>query len=158
MNRVKKRVIICSILIVVIVANSYLLAKYRSSFSGSDSSSIAKWNVSYDDTDNATKEVNLVFGNQSIEQYTLKVTSISEVSSKYSIILSNVPSELEVSLDGGTYATPTNNRIVFSNVGSFSVSDINMTHTHTLRFNAPLNANIGSTNYVDIDIKFEQTD
>ncbi len=151
----RKRTIIFLILTVAIFSSAYLLAKYTSSFDGSDNAKVAKWNVSYNTNNLSGDVLNLISGDGPTS-YTISVTSTSEVSAKYSIILSNVPSELEVKLDNGTYITPTNNRIEFSNAGSFMGADINRTFTHTLTFNAPLEADIVNTSTIGIDIDFDQ--
>ena len=152
----KKRIIIF-IIAIITFANSYLIAKYTSSPTGSDTSTVAKWDVTYDTSDNASDTINLISGNGT-SNYIIKVTSESEVAASYSIKLSNVPSEMEVKIDNGTYKTPINNNIEFNNVGSFSGNNINTTYTHTLTFNAPLESNIASSTNVGISIKFDQED
>ena len=151
----RKRTIIFLILTMAIFSSTYLLAKYTSSFDGSDNAKVAKWNVSYNTNNLSGDVLNLISGDGPTS-YTISVTSTSEVSAKYSIILSNVPSKLEVKLDNGTYTTPTNNRVEFSNAGSFVGTDINRTFTHTLTFNAPLEADIVNTSTIGIDIDFDQ--
>lgn len=153
----RKSTIIFLILIAVIFSSTYFLAKYTSSLNGSDSASVAKWNVSYNTNSTSGDVLNLVSGNVT-SSYTINVTSTSEVSANYSIILSNVPSEMEVKLDNGTYRTPTNNKIEFTNAGSFVGTDINRTFTHVLTFNAPLDADIASTSTIGININFDQID
>lgn len=155
--RIKKKPIIIIILAIITFTNSYLIAKYTSSFNGNSQSSIAKWNVTYDTSDNASDTLNLVSGNIT-RDYIIKITSTSEVSARYSIVLSNVPNEMEVKIDNGTFQTPVNNQIVFNNIGEFSGNNINTTYTHTITFNAPLESNISSTTNVGINIKFEQKD
>lgn len=155
--KIKKKTIIILVLIMLAFVNSYLLAKYTSSHTGSNSSRIAKWNVTYDVSDNLSDTLNLVSGNET-KDYIINVTSTSEVAAKYSIVLSNVPSELEVKLDNGSYHTPLNNVIEFNDVGSFRDNDMNTTFRHTLTFSAPLESNIASTNNVNINIRFDQID
>ena len=101
--------------------------------------------------------LSLISGN-STKDYIIKVTSTSEVSANYSIILTNVPSEMEVKIDGGTYRLPINNTISFENVNSFGASDVNTTHTHRLIFNAPIDSNIASSTQVGINVIFNQID
>lgn len=154
---IRKKTIIIIILAIITFSNSYLIAKYTSFFNGLASSNVAKWNVTYDTSDNISDTLNLVSGNGT-KDYIIKVTSASEVAVNYSIILSNVPSEMEVKIDNEAYKTPVNNCIEFTNVGLFSGNNVNTTFTHTLTFNAPLESNIAATTNVGINIKFEQLD
>lgn len=153
--KIKKRTIIVLILAIITFSNSYLIARYSSLVSGTNSGSVAKWQVSYDTSDNASDTINLISGNGT-SSYIIKVTSVSEVAANYSIILSNVPSEMEVKIDNGVYETPINNRIEFNNAGSFSGNNMNATFTHTLTFNAPLESNIASTTNIGVNIEFSQ--
>lgn len=156
-NIINKKSIIIILFVLIIFSNSYLLAKYTSILNGSSNSSIAKWSVSYDTNDNDGDVLSLISGN-STKDYIIKVTSTSEVSANYSIILTNVPSEMEVKIDGGTYRLPINNTISFENVNSFGASDVNTTHTHRLIFNAPIDSNIASSTQVGINVIFNQID
>ena len=156
-NIINKKSIIIILFALIIFSNSYLLAKYTSILNGSSNSSIAKWSVSYDTNDNDGDVLSLISGN-STKDYIIKVTSTSEVSANYSIILTNVPSEMEVKIDGGTYRLPINNTISFENVNSFGASDVNTTHTHRLIFNAPIDSNIASSTQVGINVMFNQID
>ena len=156
-NIINKKSIIIILFALIIFSNSYLLAKYTSILNGSSNSSIAKWSVSYDTNDNDGDVLSLISGN-STKDYIIKVTSTSEVSANYSIILTNVPSEMEVKIDGGTYRLPINNTISFENVNSFGASDVNTTHTHRLIFNAPIDSNIASSTQVGINVIFNQID
>lgn len=155
--RIRKKTIIMIILATITFSNSYLIARYASLFNGTSSSSVAKWAVTYDTSDNVSNTLNIVSGNET-QDYIIKVTSTSEVSVNYSIVLSNVPSEMEVTIDNKITKTPDNNThiIEFNNIGS--LSGINTTFTHTLTFNAPLESNIAATTNAGISIKFEQID
>lgn len=157
MFKIRKKTIIILILSIITFSSSYLLARYTSSVNGNDYARVAKWDVTYDTSDNGSDTINLISGNQTGE-YIIKVTSSSEVAVNYSIVLSNLPDEIEVKVDNGTYRTPINNIIEFNNAGSFSGNNINTTYTHTLTFNAPLDSNIVSTANVGIAIKFDQQD
>lgn len=155
LRRRRRKRIVYLILMLITITNSYLLAKYTSNISSSHNTNIAKWEVSYDTSDNSSDTLELVSGNNT-QNYILKVTSTSEVSASYSIRLSSVPSEMRVKIDNGEYKVPTNNTIEFNNVGSFTGSDLNATFTHTLTFEAPLEANISNTNDININMTFTQ--
>lgn len=156
-KRRRRKRIIYLILILITVTNSYLLAKYTSAISGHNNTNIAKWEVSYDTSDNNSDTLSLVSGNTT-QNYILKVTSTSEVSAGYSIKLSNIPNGMRVKIDNGTYKTPVNSVIEFEDIGSFSGSDINTTFAHTLTFDAPIESNISSTNNININMTFTQID
>ena len=61
-----------------------------------------------------------------------------------------------VSLDGGTYQTPVNNEITFTNVGIFNVTDEIREKENILYFKAPIDSDIPNTNEIDIDVKLVQ--
>ena len=154
-NKLFSRRMICIVSILLTMFSSYFLAKYISSSDGSSDASVAKWSVEYVSNIDA---LNLVSGNTA-GNYILNVTSVSEVSANYSIVISNAPNGMEVKVDDGTYQTiGTSGTVTFNNMGSFSVNDVNTTHTHTVTFNAPLESNMPSTNSIDIDVVFVQND
>ena len=131
------------------------LSKYLNKITGQGTASIAKWEVSTDTTDNESNTLNLTIGNTT-QNYILKVTSTSETKAIYSIVLSNLSNEVQVKLDNGTYQTPTNNIITFSNVGYINANAETRTITHTLTFNVPIDSNIINANEINIDVTFNQ--
>ena len=153
-----KKTLICLVFIAILLSNSYLLARYSSSLSGFNSAEVAKFIVSLDTSDNVSDNLSLV-SSVTTASYTLKVINTSNVSTAYYISLSNVPDGLEVMLDNsGTYLTPINNVITFNNVGSFSASDPNNTHTHVLTFNDPITTSNNGIYSIDINVNVEQVD
>ena len=154
----EKACIIVVTLMLVFSSSSYL-AKYASSVGGSSSASVAVWNVSPDTTANASDNLSLVSGNTTAS-YVIKVRSTSDVSSVYSIVLSNVPTGLEVTLDGGAVHNPVNNTITFdsSNCSNcfFNLGSGVTEHTHTLVFNDPLSTSNSGNNAVTIDVIINQ--
>ena len=154
-----KKKFITFLLIYLILFTSYFsvitLSKYVGTTRGAGTTAIAKWEVSVDTSDNDSNTLNLVSGNTT-QNYILKLTSTSETVATYSIILSNVPSELEVKLDDGSYMMPVDNTITYEDVGYINANASNRTVTHTLTFNAPIDSNILSTNQINIDVKFVQ--
>lgn len=143
------------VLLITALFSSYFLAKYISSFDGADDTSVAKWSV---ETAANTDELNLVSGNN-VGVYILTITSASEVSASYSVILSNIPNGMEVKIDNGAYQIADGGgSIVFDNVGVLSIGNNNGTNIHNLTFNSPLGTNIPSINEVDVDVRFVQVD
>ncbi len=130
-------------------------AKFQSTSNSTTGAKVAKWSVSIEPV-TASNVLNIVTGSTA-QDYIVKVKSLSEVSSAYSLIVSNVPNDVTVSLDDGTAQTPVNNTVTFSNAGSFSVGGGSNERQHKLTFNAPLNAS--ATNVVvNIQANFTQKD
>lgn len=158
-----KKKFITFLLIYLVLFTSYFsimtLSKYVGVTRGAGTTTIAKWEVSTDTTDNTSDTLNMTIGNTQ-ESYILKITSTSEVKVSYSIVLSNLPSEVEVKLDNNnTYETPNNNNtITFSDVGyiNANVSNNDRTKTHTLTFNVPIDSSSINANQINIDVLFSQ--
>ena len=144
------------VLLCILISNSYFNAKYRTNLQATNSASIAGWHVSTNVVDNTNNNLSIVSENNAAS-YTVEVNSTSEVTTRYTIVLTNVPTGLQVKLDGGNYQTPTNNKITF-NAGTFAPSDATPTHTHTLTFNDPLTTSNSGNVVVNIDVLFEQID
>ena len=154
------KIVICLLailLIFVLISNSYFNAKYKSKINSHDKVSIAKWNVSTNITNNTNNNLSIISENNK-RSYVVTVNSQSEVATTYSIILSNVPTGLEVKIDNKDYKTPDNNIIKFDNIGSFTPSNETATHNHTLTFNDPLTTNNIGDSVIKIDVIFEQID
>ena len=155
-----QKIIICLLAIVVIfilISNSYFSAKYKSSVNSSNSVRIAKWSVGSDIEDNLNNNLSII-SEYNTPAYVIEVNSRSEVSSVYSIILSDVPDGLQVKLDTKEYKSADNNMIVFDNAGSFDVNDETTSRTHTLTFNDPVGTNNTGDKVIKIDVLFEQSD
>ena len=142
----------------VLFATNYSMStfsRYQSDGVSNASAGVAKWEVSVNQT-SASNTLNIVSGDNVAQSYKIKVESNSDVTVSYNIILSNLPDEIMVSLDGGTYQTPVNNEITFTNVGIFAVSDTTKEREHILYFKAPIDSDIPSTNEIDVDVKLIQ--
>ena len=159
--KLKKKPVICLILILIVFSNSFILSKYTSTIGGTASKSIAKFDVSIDTNDNASDTLSMLSGTTEAT-YIVKVSSRSEVNASYIIVLSNVPAGLQVSLDNGAYQTPTNSTITFAGNNcsncSFSLGSNVTEHSHTLKFFDPLNSSNSGINSINIDVEFAQVD
>ena len=133
-------------------------AKYKSEFTENNSAQVAKWNVSVLPT-SVSNTLNVVSGNTT-QDYIIDVTSTSEVSSKYSIVLENVPDTVTARLDGGELKTPdtSTKKIIFNDVGVINVSDETKTRTHTLTFGASVSSDAINNNNINIKVEFRQID
>ena len=117
------------------------------------SDSIVLYTISYYNDSDILDNVN---GND-WNTYFLKVTSLSETIASYSIVLSNLPSDLEVQLDDGEPYTPdTDNVITFQDVGEINADATVRTITHALTFNIPIDSQVTGLNQIDIDVIFVQ--
>ena len=130
----EKKIITFIIIFFVVLFSCFLVnktfAKHTSTVIGSGETDIAKWEL-------------LLDGN-------------SEVSSKYSIEISNLPDTVRIALDNGEYKVPVNGTILFENSGSFKSSSSSVINNHTLSFKAVSGASSVSNRELDIDIKAVQ--
>lgn len=152
-----KRLMIFSFLYLIFITAHFsmiTLSKYTGTTTRTGTANVAKWGVSINNNI-TSKDISLVAGNTS-QEYKIEITSNSEVSSKYSIIISGVPNDVKVSLDGGTQVSPTGNKITFSNAGSFQATETNLTHNHTLKFDAPIDSDVIEDGKVKLDVIFVQ--
>lgn len=155
-RRLKKKYAIFFSISLYIFCSSLIintLSKYDNSVNKTETIDVARWSVSAvlpNDT------LNIVAGNGA-QNYNLSVTSTSEVANTYSVIISNLPSDVSVSIDGGNYVSPINNVVEFTNAGSFQANDNQTTKNHILSFQSNLSAAEVINRQVDIDVIFSQS-
>ena len=163
MNKTKRRLkkkFIVFLFVYFILLTSYFafntLSKYVSRINKSNQISIARFSVAMD-SNNAN--IDMIAGNGgSSLTYTLTVTSTSEVATNYSIVLTSVPTGVNVKLDNGSFESEVNNIIIFNNAGSFLPNDQNSTHTHTLTFMAEIGTATQNNAQIDLDVVFTQVE
>jgi len=115
---------------------------------------IAEWNVSITPDNNNSIQLR---PNGTPGSYTLTVESSSEVDTSYSIVVSNIPSGVQVKINTeNDFRIPTNNKVTFSNVGTILYNASPKTVTHTLTFKAVNGATLVNNQTVDVDVIFEQ--
>ena len=129
-------------------------SKYVGRIDGNGKMNIAKWEVTVDN-EISNKTINLVSGNTT-QDYSFDVISNSEIATNYAVILTNVPNDIKVSIDGHDLKAPINNRIEFENVGSFEANDTSNINTHTLRFETTIDTEIQNNTNINLNIIFEQ--
>ncbi|MBR3198476.1 MAG: hypothetical protein IKG27_00515 [Bacilli bacterium] len=139
------------VLFIFFAAKSFAIFKSRGQ--GEDTTPAASWSVSRNQS-LITDSIDLVPGTVT-DDYTLTVTSYSEVDITYAVIISNLPSDVRVTLEGVTYE-PTNNTIRVDNVGTINYSDQDKTKNHTLTFSAISGAQTVSAQEINIDVEFKQ--
>ena len=148
--------LLCATLITLSQVNN-AKSKYQSGLNGASEASVAKWEVSVTPV-TETNTFNIVAGNTLPIEYTVRVSSNSQVSNSYSIIVLNIPEGIKVSIDNGTEQTPTNNTVTFSNVGAFNIEDNTAYHDHKLTFSVPIETKEVENNNVKIQVSFTQKD
>lgn len=129
-------------------------SKYIGRIEGNGQMDIAKWDV---DVDNeiSEKSINLVSGNTT-QEYSFDVTSKSDIATKYDVILTNVPNDVKVSIDGKNKKIPTNNKIEFTNVGIFEANASTNKRTHVLKFETTIDTEVQNNTNIDLKVIFEQ--
>ena len=132
------------------------LAKYTSLLNRNGNVSVAKWDVSIAGENNKTLPTMTIGNSSTYQDYTLTVTSLSEVGITYSAVITGVPTGVQIQVDDNTIYTPTNNTITINNLGSFSANASNTTHTHKLSFIVPIDTDTITNQALDIDIVFVQ--
>ena len=80
------------------------------------------------------------------------ITSLSEVDIIYTIVLNDVPQGVSVALDGGEFTAPTNNKIIFNEIGTIRYSDNNKTKSHILTFKAAQGTTYVANSEIDINV------
>ena len=153
-TRIKKLYFTVFLFLFLVVPRYYTYSRYNDSKGANGKIGIALWDVSIDTTI-SSDTMNVVSGNGT-QSYSFKVESQSEVATQYTIEISNIPNDIEVSLDGGSYQTPYNNKVVFANAGSFAVNQANAENTHTLTIRAPIDTSSASVSQASIQVKFSQ--
>lgn len=160
-RKLKKRIIKFVSLYVacfLILFSVYTVAKYLGITSAGGTKDIAKWEVLYDSSENESYKLNLVSGNETETQnFRIKVTSTSEVSATYSLIITNVPNGIEAKVDNKSYVS-SNNTITIPDIGTINANDEIKTKYHTITFNVPLDSEVIGDNDIDIELKFVQND
>ena len=114
------------------------LSKYVGTSIGNGNTSIAKWEVSIDTSDNGSDTLNIIKG-KTTQNYILKITSTSETKAIYSVELSDVPNGLEASI-----------------VGYINANDQQKTVTKTLSFRTPAGSEVLDENTININVVFKQ--
>lgn len=133
----------------------HTFALYRNSKSSSGSIETATWSVTRSQSQSGDS-IDVVVGGDT-DTYSLTVQSNSEVDVKYKIIISNLPTGIEVDLDNTGYLTPSNGSLTIQNNNTvINYNDVSKTKTHTLTFRAVSGASLVTNQEIDIDVEFSQ--
>ena len=132
------------------------LAKYTSLLNRNGNVSVAKWDVSIAGENNKTLPTMTIGNSSTYQDYTLTVTSTSEVGINYSAVITGVPHGVQIQVDDNTIYSETNNTITINNLGSFSSNASNSTHTHKLSFIVTIDTDTITNQALYINIVFVQ--
>ena len=153
-RNIKITIITLGILILFIVPISYAI--FRNSSNATGSLSLATWSVTLNQ-EGVNDTLVVIPSTQTDATYTLNIESDCEVDIKYSIMISNLPSGVEVSFDGGDFEEQDeNNTITFTDVGTILYTDSEKNQTKTLTFRGKSNAEIVENQEVNIDVVVRQ--
>lgn len=142
------------VMVFAIIATTFAI--FRSHGSATGTINAATWSISR--SQSASGDSLSVIPELASDVYNLTVTSNSEVDVVYTIIVSNLPTGVEVSLDNGTYQTPTSGTVRISNAQTvINYNDTVKTKNHTLTFRATSSAQVVSEQEIDVDVEFKQS-
>jgi len=152
----KKRISLF-ILVYFVFLTAYLsvstLSKYVGSVEGDGTVQIAKWDVSARSDSNDV--MNIISGGTT-ESYNIIVKSTSDVGCTYSVVVTNIPNNVTLSLDGLNPDTHVDDEAIFNNVGRFDAGSNGTEVTHVLKVSANIDATQVTENEISIDVTFVQ--
>ncbi len=128
------------------------LGIYKRASSSSKIVDAALWDVALNQT-GVNGNVQVTKGDANGNTYTLNVISNSEVDVTYDIIISNIPSGVQVKLDNRSFEQESST-VTITNAGIISYGA--GSNTHTLTFKANNNATLVNNHTVNIDVDFKQ--
>ena len=153
MNKSKISILFMVIIFVLIVGIPFSKAIYKNTTTATKPLSISVWDVELNQT-GISNNILLVTGGDT-KTYAVRVVSNSEVDTEYSIVVSNIPTGVQVALDEGSFVTPTNGSYTFTDAGEILYSSQTKENTHLLKFKALSSAQIGS-NTISVDVVIKQ--
>ena len=155
MKKKSLKPILLIVLLTIAFCAVQTFAILRKSKSGSGSLDTATWSVTRS-VSQSGDSIDITKGSTT-DNYILTVQSASEVDVIYSIIISNLPTGVEVDLDNsGNYRIPDNGTVIISPAGTINYNDSIKTKNHTLTFRATNAATPVTDQEIDIDVEFKQ--
>ena len=148
-----KKVMIALVVLLLFLGIHSSLGIFKSTSNVPSAFPVASWDV--DVSTNSSSSMQLLANTTDTSSYTITVTSDSEVDTNYSIIVSNIPSGVQVKLDDGSFQ-PYSSTVTFLNVGTILYGAQPNTATHTLTFRANTGATPVSNQQVSVDVEFKQ--
>ena len=150
---IKPMLLVIGISLIFYAVHTFALLRSSTSMNGTIDT--ATWSVTRNQSQSGDS-IEIVPG-LSTDSYTLTVQSNSEVDVIYSIIISDLPTGVEVDLDNsGNYRTPTSGTLRINSAGTINYNDSVKTKTHTLTFRAANGTTPVSDQEINIDVEFKQ--
>ena len=151
-NKRIKVILVIVGLVLLLVPISFAL--FKKMVTGTTSIAAADWSITLEQ-DGISNSLTLV-PELSTTTYTVNVKSESEVDAIYSIVVSNLPSGVEVSIDGVTYPPVSNGSVTFPDAGTILHNAQTKTNSHTLTFRGLNGATVVSNQAVSVNVIAEQ--
>ena len=152
MKRNKKILIIIVLFLLVRINLSFSILRVAKNSVGNLNT--AQWQISLSQN-SVDNYLSVVSGdNSSVSSYALDITNSSEVNAVYSVVLNGLPSGVSASIDGVSFLPETNNKIIFSDIGTINSGN---TETLTLSFKALTGSTIINDKEIDINVIARQT-
>lgn len=151
--------IVFVLIMTTMIVTAFSISKYQSFISIISKTNVAKWDNQLELID--SESLTLENKKANVKSCKFKVTSDSEVTSKYDITIKNMPNEISVELDDNTYTTNTetideNKRnIIFKDVGKLAKGEKQEEHILTFKTDAD---ELPSISEVELFATFEQVD
>ena len=152
MDKNKKLIVILFILALFIVRSTFSL--FRDSLAGNSTMVSADWNVTLEQT--GVNNNLLVVPGQSVATYTINVKNLSDVDATYDVVLTNVPSGIEASVDGTNFTRVSNGTITINDVGTILYNDKDHMDSKTITFRGVSDATPVSNQEVTINVIVKQ--
>ena len=130
------------------------LSLFRNSLAIDSSSTLATWNVTLEQ--NGVDRNLTVVPEISNATYTLNVKSLSEVDVKYDVIISGLPTGIEVSIDGTNFQQETSGVVSFIDAGTILYNASNKTDSKTLTFRGTSSATAVNNQTVTVNVIAKQ--
>lgn len=130
------------------------LGLYKNTSTSSETINTADWQVALNQTGISDAVAVTAGGNGTT--WTLRVSSNSEVDTIYTIIVRNVPNDVQVKLGDGPFKNPDNNVVTFPDAGTILYTDNPKQKEHIITFKASNSAALVNNQPVTIDVDFRQ--
>lgn len=150
----KKKIVVIGLFVLAFFLVPTSFAVFKSFASGNFALLSAEWSVSLEQ--NGVNSNLVVVPGVATTTYTLNVKSLSQVDVKYSIVLGNLPSGVEVSIDGVNFLQPSNGTVTFTNAGTILYSAANKVNSHSITFRGTSGASFVNNQTVTVDVIVEQ--
>lgn len=144
------------LLAISLIFSGISLAKFTASSSEADSVRIATFSVSATEKADQQKQLVLDSAESIYGEFKFEVQNDSEVAVKYTVIIKNMPADINVTLNDSQTVTSSKE----SNIVEFDAINLGVgsTDTCTLKFTALDDAEPGIYEGIAVDVQFEQID